>query len=422
MEADAERAGMHWQRVLAGTPRSGDPASHMNQHQLQQIATQAPENDKVSPMSSSLIPERPILVSPSLAATIGLEEATLLSVLDELTRQQQPVPSQGYFWYELGGQQLINALPFWNDHDIQRVSQNLRAKGIVLLQSAPFVQSQQLILAYNELRSQPANAPVAAASRQKPVAVGATPIAPNWQPDSETLTRIAQHNIPEAFIREQIPEFVTFWRESGESHRSWGAKFHQHVLYQWRQRETFTTQKDSEVPMSKQWRPSADAIDVLTRHAAIHPQFIEDAIPEFVLYWSERGEHSRTWNTKFIQHVRRQWARFSSSLVHDTEPKRIPENWQPSRDVYDILQMANIDTNFAQQLLPEFIIFWRDSNKVYASWNTKFLQHVKHHWAKRHALSTTQGHSHEGQQNTTQSSRTKDRSIVEQLNDRSWAF
>ena len=33
-------------------------------------------------MTSTLIPERPLLVSPSLAATIGLEEATMLSVLD----------------------------------------------------------------------------------------------------------------------------------------------------------------------------------------------------------------------------------------------------------------------------------------------------------------------------------------------------
>ncbi|WP_439133216.1 DnaT-like ssDNA-binding domain-containing protein [Pseudomaricurvus sp.] len=409
-------------------------------------------------MTSSLIPERPILVSPSLAATIGLEEATMLSVLDELTRPLQPVDSQGFRWFELNDQTLYVALPFWNQHDINRISQNLRAKGILLLQSAPFVQSQQLIFAFNEpqanvqpeagsnpqapvhqpqhqpqsnngfqppIQSQPQHHP----SRQpRPsVAVGATAIAPNWQPDAEMLARIAQHNIPEHFIREQLPEFVTFWRESGEAHRSWGAKFHQHVLHQWRQRETFTTQKDSEVAMTRDWRPSPDAMDVLTRHAAIHPQFIEDAIPEFILYWAERGERSRTWNTKFIQHIRRQWARYTSALEHDSEPRRIPENWQPGSDVYDILRMANIDVSFAQQLLPEFLIFWRDSNQVYASWNTKFLQHVKFHWAKRHSLSSStvnapQGRNHEGQQATTQPSRTRDRSIAEDLNDRSWAF
>lgn len=404
-------------------------------------------------MTSPLLPERPILVSPSLAAAIGLEEATMLSVLDELTRPLQPVLRQGFAWFELHGPVLYRAFPFWNQHDLQRVSQNLRAKGILLLQSAPFTQSQQLVFAFNhsqafdqpQVNVAPVAQPAAIAQQQAyapsaPVpdhgfqpalqaaprpsfAVGATLMPPHWQPDAEILARITQHNIPEHFIREQLPEFVTFWRESGEAHRSWGAKFHQHVLHQWRQRETFTAQKDAEVAMTRDWRPSADAMDVLTRHAEIHPQFIEDAIPEFVLYWAERGERSRTWNTKFIQHIRRQWAKFTSALEHDTEPRRIPDNWQPGNDVFDILRMANIDVAFAQQLLPEFVIFWRDSNQVYASWNTKFLQHVKHHWAKRHALSQApQGRHHEGQQTATHPSRTRDRSLAEDLNDRSWAF
>lgn len=377
-------------------------------------------------MSSSLIPERPILVSPSLAATVGLEEAAMLSVLDELTRPLQPLLSQGYRWFELHAPTLQSTLPFWNEHDIQRVSQSLRAKGILLLQSAPFTQCHQLTFAFNEAQAAAPQVPTHTQAQPQPnpapIAIGTTPIAPNWQPNSETLARIAQHNIPEHFIREQLPEFVTFWRESGESNRSWGAKFHQHVIHQWRQRETFTTQKDTETAITNQWRPSNDAIDVMTRHAGIHPQFVEDAIPEFVLYWGERGERSRTWNSKFIQHVRRQWARYTSALEHDTEPKRIPETWQPGSDVYDILRLANIDVAFAQQLVPEFVIFWRDSNQVYASWNTKFLQHVKHHWAKRHALKAPQGRTHEGQQAATQSNRTKDRSVAEQLNDRSWAF
>jgi hypothetical protein len=35
-------------------------------------------------MVSSLLPEKPLVISPSLAATIGLEEAVLLTVLHEL--------------------------------------------------------------------------------------------------------------------------------------------------------------------------------------------------------------------------------------------------------------------------------------------------------------------------------------------------
>lgn len=417
-------------------------------------------------MTSSLIPERPLQISPSLAATIGLEEATLLTLLSELAEHREPQWRQGVNWYVLDEAGVAAKMPFWTDHDVQRVSQSLRAKGVIVLQSAPFCQSRQLVFGFNE--QQPAAAPVAQpqAARgipivnppqaavnghhpqtvqgrhsqqvvqngqahqghaaqvlaQQPIARGATVMPPNWQPSAETLAHIAQHNIPEQFVRDQLPEFVTFWRESGESHRSWGAKFQQQVLRKWREHENFTASREQDTAMTARWRPSPDAMEVLTTHAAINPQFVEDAIPEFVLFWQERGDVSRTWNSKFIQHVRRQWARYSSALEHDTEPRRISENWQPGDDVYDVLRLANIDVAYAQSLVPEFVIFWRDSNQVHNSWNTKFLQHVKRYWAQRHALGSSQGNHYAGQQAATQSGRTKDRTLAEDLTDRSWAL
>jgi hypothetical protein len=415
-------------------------------------------------MTSSLIPERPLQISPSLAATIGLEEATLLALLSELAEYREPQWRQGVNWYVLDEAGVAAKMPFWTDHDVQRISQSLRAKGVILLQSAPFCQSRQLVFGFNE--QQPVAAPVVQAQgqpqasrgipivnppqagvqagangqqgypshsqnmaqnngahrlAQQPIARGATVMPPNWQPSAETLAHIAQHNIPEQFVRDQLPEFVTFWRESGESHRSWGAKFQQQVLRKWREHENFTASREQDTAMTASWRPSQDAMEVLTTHAAINPQFVEDAIPEFVLFWRERGDVSRTWNSKFIQHVRRQWARYSSALEHDTEPRRISENWQPGDDVYDVLRLANIDVAYAQSLVPEFVIFWRDSNQVHNSWNTKFLQHVKRYWAQRHALGSSQGNHYAGQQAATQSGRTKDHSVTEQLGDRSWA-
>ena len=55
-------------------------------------------------------------------------------------------------------------------------------------------------------------------------------------------------------------------------------------------------------------------------------------------------------------------------------------------------------------------------NQLHKSWNTKFLQHVKYNWAKRNALET-----HGGQQGTRATGRTRDRSLSDDLNDRSWA-
>ncbi len=419
-------------------------------------------------MSSSLIPEKPLQVSPSLAATIGLEEATMLSVLDELMQHGQPQWHQGYNWLSLDEATVTRFMPFWSEQDIQRICKNLSDKGILLLASAPYGQSRELRFAFNEQYDQSpapgygasgtastraAGLPIVdpqtlarqsrAASQQYSQANpfqnrvqanrGANLIDPNWQPGDELMRQIAQHNIPEHFIREQLPEFVTYWRERGEAHHSWSAKFLKQVKRNWVNQQSHLNRRDQEVAMHKGWRPSPDALDILTRQAAINPHFIEDAIPEFVLYWQERGDVSRAWNSKFIQHVRLQWNRYTSALEHDTEPKRIPENWQPNEDVYDMLRLANIDLAFARQLVPEFVLFWRDSNKVYSSWNTKFLQHAKYHWAKRHALTpvnqslssnhtlTAQAGQDAGQQNASQPSRTRDRSLVEDLTDRSWA-
>jgi hypothetical protein len=376
-------------------------------------------------MTSSLIPEKPLTISPALAATIGLEEATMLSLLAEVALYRPRVPASGQEWLVLEEELVQKIMPFWSGYDVQRVSKSLRDKGVILLGSAPYSESRELRVVFEGVAA--TSAATAAPSQPAPAARevgGANLIAPNWQPDQELMRHIAQHNIPDYFVRQQLPEFIAYWRERGEPHHAWGAKFLKHLLRQWREHETDIVRRDQDSAMHSGWRPSRDALEVLVKHADISLAFIEDAIPEFVLYWQERGEVGRTWNSKFIQHVKRQWLRYNSALENDTEPRRIPDDWQPSQDLFDVLRLANIDVEFARSQVPEFLLFWRDSNQLHSSWNTKFLQHVKYHWAKQHALSQVnpqQAGHHAGQQATHQSGRTRDRSLVEDLTDRSWA-
>jgi len=145
----------------------------------------------------------------------------------------------------------------------------------------------------------------------------------------------------------------------------------------------------------------------------VDQNFIQDCVSEFVLYWMEKGVAHDTWNTKFVAWVRRQWARFSASLAHPTDPTPMQEGWQPAEDVYDILAMANIDRAFAVSLVQEFILYWRDSKQLHTSWNVKFLQHAKHHWSKRL----------NGQNSAATSQRdyAANTSIAERVKDLSWA-
>ena len=81
--------------------------------------------------------------------------------------------------------------------------------------------------------------------------------------------------------------------------------------------------------MDINWQPEPTTVDILQK-AGVDATFIQDCISEFILYWKEKGDAHDTWNTKFIAWVRRQWARFSASVAHPTDPAPMPDHWQPA--------------------------------------------------------------------------------------------
>ncbi len=388
---------------------------------------------------SSFIPERQLVFSPALAQTIGLEEAILLQHLNELFNHRQSEQRRGFDWLSVERDWLLETLPFWSPVDLHRISRSLADKGIILIDSAPLHDADRLVFALKESRTrgQGSVAPQHNASTvatetkrytgtpapnerqtQHEAARGrAGLIGPGWTPTEDLLQLLAlNHGITRQFALEQLEDFVYYWMERGEVSHAWENKFRQHVLSRWRHSEQAQAERFSqpEPKITDNWRPSADALEILEK-SGIHRNFVDDAVPEFVLYWRERNPQEKALNSKFIQHIRRQWDRLQSAQIHDTEPRRIPANWQPTADVFDILKMSHIDAEFAWDLLPEFVLYWKDSNQLYKSWNAKFLQHVKYHWAKRNEL------NHGGQQGTHTTGRTRDRSLADDLTDRSWA-
>ena len=98
----------------------------------------------------SLIPEKPIVISPTLAATIGLEETVLLQLLQECRSHGSAQQSQGYDWINLSGEKLLSLAPFWREDDIRRLSMGLHEKGLLLIGGAPFSAQQDFRFAFNE--------------------------------------------------------------------------------------------------------------------------------------------------------------------------------------------------------------------------------------------------------------------------------
>ncbi|MAT94526.1 MAG: hypothetical protein CME59_18275 [Halioglobus sp.] len=385
---------------------------------------------------SSLVPERQLVFSPTLAATIGLEEAVLLQHLQQVFEHQAASERGGYAWYRVSREHLLRTLPFWDVEALHRVSRSLADKGVLRIESPPLLSCEELVFAVNESTqrapaalssgapfapsSAPSSAPPPSPATPGRRSAGLLPV--HWAPSEDLLQLLSlNHNIPRQFALDQLEDFVFYWRERGETSHAWENKFRQHVLSRWRHEQQSRAEafQAPQVALDKHWQPSADAMDIMTR-GGIERDFIEQAIPEFVLYWRERGAPPKELNSKFIQHIRMQWARYTSSLQHSTEPRRISDDWQPSADVFDILQLSHIDADFARSLLPEFIVYWKDSNQAHTSWNSKFLQHVKYHWARRHQLAQTDN-THAGYKGPGQSGRTRDKSLEEHLSDTSWA-
>lgn len=366
-------------------------------------------------MQSSLIPERPLIISPTLAATIGLEEAVLLHVLSELMMYKTCVLRQGLNWLELDQQALLDALPFWAWIDVKRVQKSLQDLGLILIdpvtgrddswlfainqrqalqaEPAPALQSASHSVPhaaahsaphYSTPQREPQRVPQrhAAVSGVRTRDGSAAYISSDWQPDQEWLSLCRQHGVPDAFALSLVPGFVMYWRDRAQSRFSWGNAFYKHVLREWRMEQTRRGSAELDAPMSADWRPNADAVSIL-HNAGISEAFIDDAVPEFVLYWRERGGQNGAWNTRFIEHIRRQWARYQVSVVNDGVPRPIADDWQPSPDVFEVLRLAEIDEAFARGKVAEFVLYWRDTGQAQSSWNTRFLQFVKYSWARR---------------------------------------
>lgn len=355
----------------------------------------------------SLIPEKPLLFFPHVAVALGLHEAILLQILKEITAYHPGEERNGFVWHEIAGASLLGLLPFWGEAELRTLAAKLRDQGVLLIGSGPLSATGRWRFAFNERSN--------AAARPAPAA-GVLPIRADWQPERDLLLQLGQYGIPAEFALQQVPEFVTYWSERGEPRHSWGAKFLKQVLRCWREEEARQVRGEQQ-PMSAAWRPGADAVEILVR-AGINRHFVDDAVPEFILYWRDRGTLSSTWNSQFVQHVRRQWARYTATLAKDSTPRAMTADWRPDADVYDVLALAGIGRGFAEPLVPEFALYWAETGAVLNTWNTKFLQYVKRQWAFSNQVTEAQ---HGNRRTPGQPGSTRSRDLLEELGDRSWA-
>ena len=140
-----------------------------------------------------------------------------------------------------------------------------------------------------------------------------------------------------------------------------------------------TPKKIQRTNMQNNWEPSDDVLEILIR-SGMEESFINNLIPEFVIYWSERPDVLISYNSKFIEHARLKWAQHNAEVETKRAPTTITSDWNPSDDCLDIVKMTGIDKAFVDQYLPEFILYWKEDGRAFTSWDIKFLDYIKKKW------------------------------------------
>ncbi len=203
----------------------------------------------------------------------------------------------------------------------------------------------------------------------------------NFYPSEDLVKQACNLGIEEDFLRDQLPSFNLFWKGKDLKPHLKESKFLQYALKNWREKEKIEYQESKKVLIDSDWRPSEDAISIL-KNIDINDSFIESLLPEFILFWKEKRIKSNSWNSTFLNHVKKQWVRKNFKLDSEKENHPMSKNWAPSGDCMKVLEVTNIPVDFIESKLPEFRLYWIDAGEISTNWNNKFINFVKNSWEK----------------------------------------
>ena len=203
----------------------------------------------------------------------------------------------------------------------------------------------------------------------------------NFYPSEDLVKQACNLGIEEDFLGDQLPSFNLFWKGKDLKPHLKESKFLQYALKNWREKEKIEYQESKKVLIDNNWQPSEDARSIL-KGLEIGDSFIENLLPEFILFWKEKRIKSNSWNSTFLNHAKKQWARKNFKLDSDKEDQPMSKDWLPSEDCLKVLEVTNIPVDFIESKIPEFRLYWIDAGEISPNWNNKFINFIKNSWEK----------------------------------------
>ncbi len=320
--------------------------------------------------------------SPTLAETVGLEEAILLQFLAGLCRHPGLSPGGGRnpSGVRAGPEDLHAALPFWRPEDIRRIQDSLAAKGMIDV--TPGGRNAAPLIAIAEL------SPPADGEAPRPAAA---PPEERWEPDEELVRLcVREHGIPEDFVREQARPFNLRRSErapTSPSPRDASSEFFDYARKRWREEETRRGALEAASPMSLDWEPAPDAVGMLNEDG-VSVAFVAAQLPMFRIYWRARGDRRTDWDGLFVERMRGEWEK-------ERATRPLPENWEPGGETVEDLESKGVPGHFIRGRVSAFRNYFHETRQRKRAWNHAFTRWVMDDWKNERNKSNDNGESNE---------------------------
>ncbi|MBV0933141.1 DnaT-like ssDNA-binding domain-containing protein [Marinobacterium weihaiense] len=241
------------------------------------------------------LPEAPVRFYPSLARELGSDEALLLSIYSDYARHAGMHADDGSVECILPHSRWLQLADFWSEARLKQATESLARQNCL----------QASLNQGGSVRLRLLPRPVAPEPEPRPEP---TPgLAPSRSAESED-SRVQQLPVYDAPPpRPARPD--TMMQRKGPAPTfggSIGWRRHKDELQAiFEQAEERNQQLQ---PMQLGWQPSDMFHAMLPRHA-IPPEFANECLDEFVLYWLDKDRKESNWDQKFLAWVKREWVK-----------------------------------------------------------------------------------------------------------------
>ena len=167
-------------------------------------------------------------------------------------------------------------------------------------------------------------------------------IDPDWQPSEDTLEIVKMTSISNDFMNLKLKEFRIYWTERGQKKNNWNITFLDFIRREWAKENN--SNKGLPYTINEKWFPDEDVFDILNLSDISRDSALK-YLREFILYWKDKGAAFTTWNSKFIDHVKRRHM-INANMSNNEKNK---EYIEPGKYTKDFKTRKN-DTTWANEI------------------------------------------------------------------------